>query len=96
MEVKLVLLVLHRPIKITKAICLECHSTAAAALSRIDFYSPNNGFGWKVNDIIGAQVLSVPASTVINKANRTTILIVGIVSVIFAFVLFLVNISRSV
>lgn len=85
-----------RPIKITKASCLECHSTAAAApVSMIDFYGPNNGFGWKVNDIIGAQVISVPASTVIDKANRTTFLIVGIVSVIFAFVLFLVNILLS-
>ncbi len=85
-----------RPIKITKASCLECHSTAAAApSSMIDFYGPNNGFGWKVNDIVGAQVISVPASTVIDKANRTTFLIVGIVSVIFAFVLFLVNILLS-
>lgn len=85
-----------RPIKITKASCLECHSTAAAAPpSMIDFYGPNNGFGWKMNEIVGAQIISVPASTVIDKANRTTFLIVGIVSIIFAFVLFLVNLLLS-
>lgn len=85
-----------RPIKITKASCLECHSTVAAAPpSMIDFYGPDNGFGWKMNEIVGAQVISVPASTVIDKANRATFLIVGIVSVIFAFVLLLVNLLLS-
>lgn len=85
-----------RPIEITKASCLECHSTAAAAPpSMVDFYGPNNGFGWKMNEIVGAQIISVPANTVIDKANRTTFLIVGIVSVIFAFVLFLVNLLLS-
>lgn len=85
-----------RAIKITKASCLECHSTVAAAPpSMIDFYGPNSGFGWKMNEIVGAQVISVPASTVIDKANRTTFLIVGIVSVIFASVLFLVNLLLS-
>ena len=81
-----------RPIKISKASCLECHSTVEAAPpSMIDFYGPNNGFGWQMDEIVGAQMISVPASTVINKAKSATFLLLMVVSAIFALVLFLVN-----
>lgn len=81
-----------RPIKITKESCLECHSTVEKAPpSMIDFYGPNNGFGWQMNEIVGAQVISVPANTVISKARKATLLLVGVVSAIFALILFLVN-----
>jgi HAMP domain-containing protein len=85
-----------RPIKISQSSCLECHSTVSAAPpSMIDFYGPNNGFGWKMDDIVGAQIISVPASTVIDKAKRATFLMVGVVSLIFALILFLVNLLLS-
>lgn len=85
-----------RPIKITKASCLECHSTVEKAPpSMIDFYGPNNGFGWQMDEIVGAQMISVPASTVINKARKATLLLVGVVSAIFALILFLVNLLLS-
>ena len=49
-----------RPIR-AKPECLVCHSTPAAApASLIVRYGGNNGFGWQVNEIIGAQVVSVP------------------------------------
>ena len=85
-----------RPISVSKQSCLECHSTAAKAPpSMIDFYGPNNGFGWQMNEIVGAQMISVPASTVISKANKATFFLVGIVSAIFALILFLVNLLLS-
>ncbi len=85
-----------RPIKISKASCLECHSTVEAAPpSMIDFYGPNNGFGWQMDEIVGAQMISVPASTVINKAKNATFLLLMVVSAIFALVLFLVNLLLS-
>jgi HAMP domain-containing protein len=85
-----------RPIQISKASCLECHSTVAAAPpSMIDFYGPNHGFGWKMDEIVGAQIISVPASTIIDKAKRATFLMVGVVSIIFALILFLVNLLLS-
>lgn len=51
--------------------CLECHSTpdkAPPALIRV--YGPNNGFGWKENEIIGAQIVSVPMNVPLNIATR--------------------------
>jgi protein-histidine pros-kinase len=54
------LLYLARPIKAV-ASCLECHSTPAEApASMIGLYGSDNGFGWKLNEIIGAQIVSVP------------------------------------
>lgn len=85
-----------RPIKITKASCLECHGQASAAPpSMIDFYGPNNGFDWQMDEIVGAQMISVPASTVIDKANKATFLLLGVVSLIFGLILFLVNLLLS-
>jgi len=51
---------LARPI-VTKPACMECHSTAASApAAMVDIYGDANGFGWKVNEIGAAQVVSVP------------------------------------
>jgi len=54
------LLVLARPI-VVKAECLQCHSTPEAApASIIRQYGRTNGFGWKLQEVVGAQILSVP------------------------------------
>lgn len=65
-------LYLARPIQITNAACLVCHSTPdAAPRTMIDLYGTANGFGWKHNEIIGAQIVSVPMSVPILRANQT-------------------------
>jgi protein-histidine pros-kinase len=54
------MLELARPL-VNKAACLECHNTAATApASMLALYGSQNGFGWKPNEIIGAQIVSVP------------------------------------
>jgi HAMP domain-containing protein len=53
-------LVLARPI-VAEARCLQCHSTPQAApASIIRQYGNANGFGWKLNEVVGAQIVSVP------------------------------------
>ena len=65
-------LYLARPIQITNAACLACHTTAEAApRTMVDLYGTANGFGWKMNEVIGAQVVSVPMSVPIERANET-------------------------
>lgn len=50
--------------------CLECHSTPAAAPpALIATYGSNNGFGWKPDSIVGAQIVSVPMSVPLQKAR---------------------------
>ena len=81
-----------RPIKITQESCLQCHSTPdVAPKSVIDRYGPVNGMGWQLNEIVGAQVISVPAETVIVQARQSFATIMAIVSGIFVLVILLVN-----
>jgi len=63
-------LYIARPIRISDAACLACHSTAAAApKSMLALYGPNNGFGWRMNEVVGAQVVSVPTAVPVERAH---------------------------
>jgi HAMP domain-containing protein len=55
-------------------------------------YGTAGGFNWKLGEIIGAQIITVPATKVIQKANQSSVFIVGLVSVVFVIVIFLVNV----
>ena len=63
-------LYLAHPIKVDAA-CLECHSTTSAApAAMLAVYGAANGFGWKPNEIVGAQIISVPMSVPVEIANQ--------------------------
>jgi HAMP domain-containing protein len=63
-------LYLARPIR-AKAECLVCHSTASAApRSLIARYGGDNGFGWQANEIVAAQVVSVPFASATANASK--------------------------
>jgi HAMP domain-containing protein len=65
-------LYIARPLRITNAACLACHSTVEAApRTVIDKYGPANGFGWQMNEVIGAQVVSVPMAVPLARAEQT-------------------------
>lgn len=60
-----------RPMKIGDPGCLLCHSTVEIApRTMVDKYGPANGFGWNLNEIVGAQVVSVPTSVPRARAER--------------------------
>ena len=66
------MLYIARPIKITNPACLECHSTVEAApKTLLDKYGPANGFGWNLNEVIGAQIVSVPMALPLARAEKT-------------------------
>ena len=51
--------------------CLRCHGAASEAPpALLAVYGSNNGFGWRENEIIGAQVVSVPMSVPVMIANQ--------------------------
>ena len=59
-----------RPFQIKDPACLVCHSTVEAApKTMVDRYGPANGFGWQLNEVIGAQVVVVPTAIPIERAN---------------------------
>lgn len=85
-------LALSRPFRITDKGCLVCHSTPAEApASMIEIYGSANGFGWKLGEVIGAQIVSVPMSVALEKADRVFLLFLGGLAAVFALTLLMLN-----
>lgn len=64
-------LYLTHPIKITNEACLTCHSTPDNAPdTMIQTYGSTNGFGWQLNEVVGAQIVSVPMSLPLARADK--------------------------
>jgi protein-histidine pros-kinase len=90
-------LYLARPIQITNAACLTCHSTAdAAPKTMIDLYGSSNGFGWKMQEVIGAQIVSVPMLVPIKRANETLKTFMLALGGIFVFTFIMLNVMLQV
>jgi protein-histidine pros-kinase len=86
-------LFLARPIQIKDPACLVCHSTPdAAPRTMIETYGSNNGFGWKVNDIIGAQIVSLPMALPIQRASYTLRVFLFSLAGIFLFSIVMLNV----
>lgn len=63
-----------RPIRVSSESCLQCHSTPEAAPPlMIAKYGDHYGFNWKLDEIIGAQIVSVPTSNAIASARSSFI-----------------------
>jgi len=84
---------LSRPIRLKDPACLACHSTPAAApATLIDLYGSGNGFGWKLDDVVGLQVVTVPLKVALDRANQRIWLYLGGLAAIFLAVMVLLNI----
>ena len=81
-----------RPIQIKKASCLECHSTPSIApKSMVELYGEKNGFGWQQGEIVGAQMISVPASKVFKNVRQLFTSIMAITILVFGITILTVN-----
>ena len=89
-------LFIARPIQIANGECLVCHSTPAAApRSMLTLYGEANGFGWKMNEVIGAQVVSVPMSVPIENANRAFVTFMACLFAVFALLFVVLNVMLN-
>jgi HAMP domain-containing protein len=89
-------LYIARPIQITNPACLSCHTTAEMAPpTMIKLYGPANGFGWKLNEIVGAQVVSVPMAVPIRNAERAFYTFMGSLAAVFGLVFLVLNLMLS-
>lgn len=83
---------LARPIIIKNEACLTCHSVPEAApKAMIDKYGPDNGFGWQLNEVIGAQIIQVPANIPFQKAAAAFKIFITWLIGIFVVCLVLLN-----
>jgi protein-histidine pros-kinase len=89
-------LYLARPFQIKDPACLSCHTTpemAPAAMVKI--YGSANGFGWKLNEVIGAQIVSVPMDLPIRNANKAFVTFMSSLAVVFAVLFVILNIMLT-
>ncbi len=81
------------PLTIRNKDCLVCHSTPdVAPPSMVALYGNKNGFGWQLNETVGAQIFSVPMSIADRKIWRNFGLFLGITSFIFLVLLVLLDV----
>jgi len=86
-------LYLGHPIQIKNKACLSCHGKSSEAPETlINTYGDNNGFGWKLNEVVGAQIVSVPMSVPLQRAKETFVIFMGSLVIMFAILGLLLNI----
>jgi diguanylate cyclase (GGDEF)-like protein len=85
-----------RPIKITNPKCLNCHSTPdKAPPSMLKVYGEKNGFDWKLDDVVGMQLVQVPVFYPLEKARETFRSFMLSLLGIFAMMFLAMNIALS-
>jgi protein-histidine pros-kinase len=89
-----------KPLRAAKG-CLQCHSTPEAApASMIKLYGSANGFGWKENEVVGAQIVSVPMALPQEMASHSfrqlmiSLITVGAITLLVLNVLLTVAVIR--
>ena len=88
---------LARPFQIKDAACLACHTTPdLAPPAMVKRYGTSNGFGWKLNEIIGAQIVSVPMTLPIENANRAFYTFMTSLAGVFVVLFIILNLMLSV
>jgi hypothetical protein len=76
-----------RPLRITNPACLQCHSSVEAApKTMVAKYGPANGFGWQLNEVVGAQIVSVPMDVPLARAERSFNVFIGSLVGVFVVV----------
>ena len=81
------------PIRITNPKCLACHSkpeNAPAAMRAI--YGDEGGFGWKLNKVVGTQMVVVPYTLPAELARKTFISFLVSMAVIFLIIFLVINV----
>jgi hypothetical protein len=89
---------LARPIRMTSTDCLRCHSTPDAAPASMVAKYGLNGFGWKMGEIVGIQLVQVPVSGLTMQAVKGFLLTVGALTCVFvlSFAIFMLLLRRYV
>jgi HAMP domain-containing protein len=89
-------LYLARPFQIKDQACLACHTTAAEAPpAMVKIYGPNNGFGWKHMEVVGAQIVSVPMALPIRNANHAFYTFMASLAGVFVVLFIILNVMLS-
>ena len=82
-----------RPLRIADPNCLVCHSTVdAAPKTMIERYGTANGFGWNLNEVVGAQIISVPTRVPLERADQALKVFMTSIGAIFIVIGIMLNV----
>lgn len=81
-------LYIARAMRLKDPACLQCHDTPERApRTMLDHYGKDNGFGWKLNDVQTAQIVTAPMQLPYHRAQSVftgfMISLTGVFAVIF-------------
>jgi len=86
-------LYIARPIRITKESCLACHGKVGdAPKAMLTQYGVANGFGWKMGEVVGTQLVKVPMSLPLARADKAFSTFMLSMTAIFISVIIILNI----
>ncbi len=86
-------LYLAKPIRIKDEQCLQCHDTYATAPPEVvRQYGRVNGFGWKMDETVGAQIVAVPLETARAGASNLVVLVGSVLTAVFLLMFAVVNV----
>jgi uncharacterized protein DUF3365 len=72
--------------------CLSCHGAAdKAPRSMIAAYGAQSGFGWRLNEVVGAQIVSAPMAVALEHSARTRNLFLGVLAGVLLLLIGLFN-----
>lgn len=72
--------------------CMQCHSSPSIApQTMINKYGTDNGFGWSLNQVVAAQIVSVPMDLPIEIANKAFRTLMLTLAAVFAGIIVAVN-----
>lgn len=84
---------LARPIRIDDPGCLTCHSSPdVAPASLVATYGRDNGFGWKLHQVIGAEIVSVPMAVPLLRARHAFLMFMAILLVMCVVIIIILNV----
>lgn len=83
---------LARPLVMKDASCLACHGEPSnAPQSLIQKYGDQNGFGWQLGDVIAAQMVYVPADTILYRGRQNLFAVTKILAIFFIVLFVVIN-----
>ena len=85
-------LVLARALKAGSQACLSCHSTPEAAPpTMVALYGSQNGFGWKLGEVVGAQMVSIPLGVPLSRAYQALLWFLLALAATFLVIIIIVD-----
>jgi Protein of unknown function (DUF3365) len=87
-------LYLARPMRVNEAACLACHGVPGDAPPTMTaLYGSNNGFGWKLHEVVGSQIVSVPLAVPYERAKYAFRVFMASQIAVLAAIFIVVNVA---